>query len=113
MKKSANRPFFPLLKELKALSDESRFLIVDLLLKRDYCVKALAREIKISEPAVSRHLKILRDAGLVYGTKKGYYVHYKVNRGVLTLLSERIQAWSEQTREEISQQNHAKDRACY
>ena len=56
---------------LKALSDETRMKIVILLLKNNYCVRALAKELKISEAAVSQHLKVLREAGLLTGEKKG------------------------------------------
>ena len=40
---------------LKALSDETRMKLVILLLKNNYCVRALAKELKISEAAVSQH----------------------------------------------------------
>ena len=48
---------------LKALSDENRLLILRLLGRRDYCVRALARQLGISQAAVSQHLKVLREAG--------------------------------------------------
>lgn len=68
---------------LKALSDETRLRLLHLLLTRDLCGKALARTLGISEAAVSQHLKILRDAGLVAGEKRGYWAHYAVETGVL------------------------------
>lgn len=69
-----------LLKILKALSDETRLKIIDLLLNYDFCVGALSRKLGISEAAVSQHLQILRKAGLVSGEKRGYYTHYDINR---------------------------------
>ncbi len=68
---------------LKILGDETRFQIVRLLLDHDLCVGALARMLKISKAAVSQHLKILREAGLVKGEKRGYWTHYAVERGLL------------------------------
>ncbi|NLZ94043.1 MAG: winged helix-turn-helix transcriptional regulator [Firmicutes bacterium] len=68
---------------LKSLSDETRYNLVKLLLRYDYCVGALANKLGISESAVSQHLKILRNAGLVKGEKRGYFAHYYVDRGVL------------------------------
>jgi DNA-binding transcriptional ArsR family regulator len=68
---------------LKALSDETRYRLVNLLLKHDFCVGALATRLNISESAVSQHLKILRDAGIVRGDKRGYYTHYYVDREIL------------------------------
>ena len=64
-----------LLKVMKALSDETRLKIINLLLNFDFCVGALSRQLGISEAAVSQHLQILRKAGLVTGEKRGYYTH--------------------------------------
>jgi len=68
---------------LKALADESRLRIIDLLLTHDLCVGALASRLDISKAAVSQHLQILRRAGLVKGEKRGYWTHYSVERSVL------------------------------
>ncbi len=75
---------------LKALSDETRFNIINLLLSHDLCVGALARKLNISKSAVSQHLQILRKAGLVRGEKRGYYTHYSVERDMLNDLSQSI-----------------------
>lgn len=72
---------------LKAMADDTRFKIIELLLKRNYCVGALADLLYISEAAVSQHIKVLRDADLVTGEKKGYYMHYKVNHSTLRQLA--------------------------
>ncbi|NLN15249.1 MAG: winged helix-turn-helix transcriptional regulator [Tissierellia bacterium] len=72
---------------LKALSDKNRFKILNLLLRHDYCVRALSKKLGISEAAVSQHLKVLRKAGLLVGEKKGYYMHYRVNGQVLLKLA--------------------------
>ena len=68
---------------LKALSDESRFRIINLLLMHDLCVGALAGQLNISRAAVSQHLRILRKAGLVSGEKRGYWTHYSVDKRVI------------------------------
>lgn len=70
-------------KTLKALGDAKRFLLLQLMSQRTYCVRALARRSELSESAVSQHLKILREAGLVYGVKQGYYTHYGVDKEAL------------------------------
>ena len=70
-------------KLLKALGDPKRFLLLQLMSERGYCVRALARKSCLSESAVSQHLKILREAGLVYGVKRGYYTHYCLDKAVL------------------------------
>ena len=75
---------------LKAIADETRLKIITLLLSHNYCVRALAKQLEISEAAVSQHLKILREAGLLIGEKKGYFMHYAVNRNVLRDLAHEI-----------------------
>lgn len=75
---------------LKAIADESRMKIMTLLLRHNYCVRALARKLEISEAAVSQHLKVLREAGLLVGEKKGYFMHYDVNRDILHELSKNM-----------------------
>ncbi len=49
----------------EALSDPRRRHMVELLAMRDHTVGELCAEFKISQPAVSRHLRLLREAGLV------------------------------------------------
>jgi ArsR family transcriptional regulator, arsenate/arsenite/antimonite-responsive transcriptional repressor len=73
----------PLIKLLKALADEKRLKILDMLMANDLCVGALAKHLSISKPAVSQHLQILRKAGLVKGEKRGYWTHYAVDRHAL------------------------------
>lgn len=68
---------------LKALANETRYEIVQILVRHDYCVRALANQLNISEPAVSQHLSVLRDAGIVEADRRGYYIHYWVDRNVL------------------------------
>jgi DNA-binding transcriptional ArsR family regulator len=73
---------------LKTLSDETRFELIKLLLTHDFCVGALAQHLRISEAGVSQHLKLLREAGLVKGEKRGYWTHYMVERSRLNELAE-------------------------
>lgn len=70
-------------KVLKAIGDVKRFQLMQLMSKQGYCVSALARSCQLSESAVSQHLKVLREAGLVYGVKRGYYTHYCVDKEAL------------------------------
>ena len=66
------------LKVFKALSNDARLMIVQLLSKRPMCVNALAFRLNVSQPAVSQHLKVLENAGLVKGDKRGNWVHYEL-----------------------------------
>jgi len=77
---------------LKAIADDTRIKILSLLLKNNYCVRALAKEVGLSESTVSQHLKVLREAGLICGNKRGYFMHYGVDRSVLHELATEIEA---------------------
>lgn len=77
---------------LKAIADETRMKILTLLLEHNYCVGALARSLELTEAAISQHLKVLREAGLLIGEKRGYFMHYDVERNVLHELSREIEA---------------------
>ena len=77
---------------LKALADPTRARIIELLVRRSYCVRALSQLLEMSESAVSQHLKVLRDADLVEGVKYGYYTHYRVRRETLAALRDQLNA---------------------
>lgn len=83
-----------LIQQLKALADKNRLKILQMLLNGDLCVGALAQHLGISKPAVSQHLRILREAGLVKGEKRGYWTHYVVEREAMRGIAEQIQAMS-------------------
>jgi DNA-binding transcriptional ArsR family regulator len=67
----------------KVLSVETRVKILSLLRGRSLCVGALAMQLNISQAAVSQHLRILSDAGLLISEKRGLYVHYCLNEKAL------------------------------
>jgi ArsR family transcriptional regulator len=68
-------------KVVKALSDPNRVKIIKMLHQKTLCVCELQAALKISQPAVSRHLKILEDAGLVNFKKDGLWVDYYLSNG--------------------------------
>jgi len=63
----------------KALSSPTRLEIITLLSECSLCVGALAASLNVTQPAVSQHLGILKNAGLVISRKEGYRVHYSIN----------------------------------
>lgn len=92
-------------KVLKALADETRFKILLLLLQHNYCVRALSKKLGLTESAISQHLKVLREAGLLVGEKKGYYMHYDVDRKALRTLASKIEELTEIQREVCRPEN--------
>jgi DNA-binding transcriptional ArsR family regulator len=69
------------------LADQTRLKLLKLLSRQReqdaLCVNALAFRLGVTQPAVSQHLKVLKEAGLVKGEKRGYRAHYFVNREAL------------------------------
>jgi len=59
-----------------------------LLSEHHYCGRALAQKLKISQSAISQHLKVLKNAGVVNGTKIGYQMHYQLNQTLLLKLAD-------------------------
>ncbi len=58
-------------KIFKALSDPARLTIIDFLRDGEKCVCEIIPQLKLIQPVVSRHLKILKDAGIIKGRKDG------------------------------------------
>ncbi len=74
----------------KALSDPSRVAIVNRLAgAEEVCVCVFVNELGLSQPTVSHHLKVLRDAGLVGSERQGLWAYYYVNHDAL----EELSAW--------------------
>src|SRR5210317_1726275 len=69
------------IKVMKALSDPNRVKIVKLLQQKVMCVCELQAALKISQPSVSKHLKIFEEAGLVNYQKDGLWVNYYLADG--------------------------------
>jgi ArsR family transcriptional regulator len=67
-----------LFKLLKALSDPTRFKIVELLSKGEICACKFVSLTKKAQPTVSQHLRILEDAGIIKSRKDGKNVMYSV-----------------------------------
>jgi len=65
-----------LIRVFKALADTTRVRIIKMLKKRSLCVCELQEILGIAQSSVSRHLKILEDAGLVEHEKCGQWVNY-------------------------------------
>ena len=67
----------------RALGDEKRLRIVELLSRGAYCVCDLATEVGAKQPLLSFHLKTLREADLVVATRRGKWIYYSLNEDLL------------------------------
>lgn len=63
----------------KALADPTRRAIFEKLADGSMNASALRKGMTISQPAISQHLSVLRDAGLVREERQGRYVNYEVD----------------------------------
>ena len=66
---------------MKAVSDPNRVKIIKMLQHKSMCVCELKEAIQIAQSSVSKHLKILEDAGLVDYRKDGLWVNYHLTDG--------------------------------
>ena len=70
-----------------AFSDPTRLRLIMLLAHQEVpgalCVNALAGILGVSQSAVSQHLRILKNIGLVSGERQGYRIHYTINNTAL------------------------------
>ncbi|RUM43152.1 MAG: transcriptional regulator [Desulfocapsa sp.] len=66
---------------MKALSDPNRVRIIKILEKKDLCVCELRDLIGLAQSTVSKHLKVLEDAGMVDYSKEGSWFIYRLTEG--------------------------------
>ena len=92
---------------LKVLAVETRLAILAHLKGGAMCVNALACRLGISQGAVSQHLRVMRDAGLLIDDKQGYFVHYRIDAETLArwkavidgVLSPEVESGSKENRD--------------
>jgi ArsR family transcriptional regulator len=63
----------------KALSDDTRQRILELLLERELCVGDIVEAFDMSQPSISHHLNVLKQLHLVTSRKEGKQVFYAIN----------------------------------
>jgi ArsR family transcriptional regulator, arsenate/arsenite/antimonite-responsive transcriptional repressor len=74
----------------KAVADPMRLRLLSLISCHDggeSCVCDLLEAFDVTAPSVSYHLKILREAGLISSERRGTWVYYRVNPGVMARMS--------------------------
>lgn len=67
----------------KALNDNTRREILELLKKSDLTAGEIADHFNISKPSISHHLDLLKQAGLVDADKQGQFIYYSLNTTVV------------------------------
>ena len=82
---------------LKALGEKTRLSIFQQILIRKHCVRSLSKKLGITESAISQHMKVLKEAGLVYGERYGYHIHYLPKQEALDELSKAFEQMKAQS----------------
>ena len=67
----------------KALNDQTRRKILELLKERDMNAGEIAGKFNMTKPSISHHLDLLKRAGLITSDKKGRFVVYSLNTSIL------------------------------
>lgn len=74
---------YDFVKIFKALADQTRQEILELLGEQEMNVTDICSEFKVSQPTVSHHLHILKDCNLINYRKEGKSVYYYIERDVV------------------------------
>ena len=74
----------------KALSDPTRLRILSLLAQQECCVCELESALQISQPNISRHLNLLKTAGILQSTKQAQWAYYRISS---QFLNTQIRLW--------------------
>jgi ArsR family transcriptional regulator, arsenate/arsenite/antimonite-responsive transcriptional repressor len=77
---------------LKALADETRLAIVRMLAEHDepLCVCHIVDAFDLSQPTISHHLRLLREAGLISSEKRGLWAYYSLRRERLASVAQAL-----------------------
>jgi ArsR family transcriptional regulator len=67
----------------RALSDDTRFRILEVLVGKETCVCELVDRLDVPQPLLSHHLKTLKEAGLVRAQKRGRWMFYTLDADAL------------------------------
>jgi ArsR family transcriptional regulator len=67
------------LRVFRALSDEKRLRVLELLLDGEKCACVLLEDLNISQPTLSHHMKILCNSGIITSRPVGKWVYYSIN----------------------------------
>lgn len=70
-------------KLFKALNDQTRRDILELLKAKERTAGDIAEHFNISKPSISHHLDILKQAGLIEADKQGQFIYYSLNTTVV------------------------------
>ena len=77
----------------RALADPTRRAVFERLVKAEKTVSELRADMPVSQPAISQHLAVLRDAGLVTERREGRFSYYRIAPQALTPLADWVERY--------------------
>ncbi len=77
----------------KAIGDESRKRILDLLTVGELPASSIFEQFEYAAPTISRHLSVLKEAGLVDTRREGVFIYYRLNKETFKQLEEWLDAF--------------------
>lgn len=86
----------------KALSDETRLKIIELLTEEELCACNLLDQFQITQPTLSYHMKILTACNLVLSRKEGSWMRYKLNTQRMQEISEFWQSLTQKDKPKVA-----------
>lgn len=75
---------------IRALSDETRIEILEIIGKKEMNVSEIVEKCRLSRPAISHHLQILKRAKILDSNKDGKEIYYSVNFNTIRSLSQAL-----------------------
>lgn len=81
----SQKEFVPI---FKALADETRLKIVEMLSCGEMCACDILESFQITQPTLSYHLKILTDSGIVKSRKEGSWIRFSNNEEIVQVIKE-------------------------
>jgi ArsR family transcriptional regulator, arsenate/arsenite/antimonite-responsive transcriptional repressor len=93
----------------RALADETRRQILDFLRAGPRTSGEIADQFQSSWPTISRHLAVLRGAGLVVAERKGQAIHYELNTSVFQDLVQHLVDWIRPIRQKAPARRRAQE----
>ena len=95
-------------RRIKALADENRLAIMLLLQQGEKCGCVLLEELKITQPTLSHHMKLLCDCDFVIGRKEGKWMYYSISPKGAAVFREMIEHYTRCDHESVK----TEDRPC-
>ena len=96
----------------KLFSSRARREILMMVLERKLCVTKITEELGLSQPTVTQHLRLLREAGLVKSSKIGSWVHYSPDLSGIRKCLKELRSFAEKIDKAAKKKNTCSSENC-